>query len=77
MVSCVMFCVSKNASRKNDHHRGANHSMKISYTFGGNPIVLSEYSRESFCFRGNLVRYLQEETVLRSSKHSNLHAEPI
>ena len=33
---------------------------EISYTFRENPIVLSENPQKSFCYRQNLVRYLQE-----------------
>ena len=34
--------------------------MKISYTIGWNPIVLSDNHWKYFCFGGNILRYLQE-----------------
>ena len=57
------FLLSENANftkREHPFTQGANHSKKISYTLCENPIVLSENHRKSFCFRENLVRYLQE-----------------
>ena len=55
--SVIAFPALLTAGRRN---RGANHSKKISYTFCENPIVLSGNPQKSFCFRENLVRYLQE-----------------
>ena len=45
--------------------QGANHSTDISYTFPGNPIVSYENPKKSFCFDGNLVRFLQGRIATR------------
>ena len=36
-------------------YRGVNHSLEISYTVAGNPIVLGEIYQKSYCYNRNLV----------------------
>ncbi len=52
--------------------RWAAQSFKISYIFAGNPIVFIGIPRESFCFRGNLIRFFVRTNFTQVSNRKNV-----